>query len=91
MLTCFWGVVLPCEHNALGVRIACVIQITLDIRAHEFPDAVTERLQSEQIRINAGTIRPHIDVHGLGGLTRQVPIRHECPDKVTPHLMSGNG
>ena len=68
-----WGVVLSCEHNALGVRVACVIQITLDIRANDFQDAATERLQSEHIRINAGTIRPHIDVHGLGRLTRQVP------------------
>jgi len=57
-----WGVVLSCEHNALGVRVAHVIQITLDIRANDLPDAVTERLQSEHLRINAGTIRPDIDV-----------------------------
>ena len=81
-----WGVVLSCEHNALGVRVACVIQITLDIHANDFPDAVTERLQSEHLRINAGTTIPHIDVHRLGRLTRQVPIRHECPDKVIPPL-----
>jgi len=86
-----WGVVLSCEHNALGVRVACVIQITLDIRANDFPDAVTERLQSEHIIINAGTSRPHIDVHRLGRLTRQVPIQHECPVKVIPNLISGNG
>ena len=49
-----WGVVLSCEHNALGVRVACVIQITLDIRANDFPDAVTERLQSKHIIIKAG-------------------------------------
>ena len=61
-----WGVCLSCEHNAIGVRVACVIQITLGIRANDFPDAVTERLQSEHIRINAETIRPHIDVHRLG-------------------------
>ena len=50
-----WGVVLSCENNALCVRVACVLHITLDIRANAFPDAVTERLQSEHIRINAGT------------------------------------
>ena len=81
-----WGVVLSCEHNALGVRVACVIQITLDICANDFPDAVTERLQSEHLRINAGTIRPHIDVHRLGRLTRQVPIRHERLDNKIPPI-----
>ena len=86
-----WGVAMSCEHNALGVRVACVIQITLDIRANDFPDVVTECLQSEHLRINAGTIRPHIDVHRLGRLTRQVPIRHKCPDKVIPQLIPGNG
>ena len=86
-----WGVVMSCEHNDLGVRVACVIQITLDIRANGFLDDVTERLQSEHLRINAGTRRPHIAVHRLGRLTRQVPIRHECPDKVIPHLTSRNG
>ena len=42
-----WGVVLSCEHNALGVRVACVIQITLGIRANDVPDAVTERPPAE--------------------------------------------
>ena len=78
MADMLWGVVLSCEHNALGVRVACAIQILLDIPTNDFPDAVTERLQSEDLRINAGTIRPHIEDHRRCRLTRQVSVRHEC-------------
>ena len=56
-----WGVVLFCEHNALCVRVACVIQITLDIRANDFLDAVTERA----CRANISELMPEQSDHTL--------------------------